>query len=220
MIQHDPQPQCPLCDGLYCELFFEDHRRDYLRCRHCQVVFVPSRYFLSRSDEKACYDLHQNNPSDERYRKFLSRLADPLIARLPRGSRGLDFGSGPGPTLSVMLSEAGFPTDIYDPFYAPIDGVWRCKYDFVMASEVVEHLHRPMQNLQRVWNVLRPGGWFALMTKRLDDVTSFGDWHYKNDPTHVIFYSQKSLQWLASQWQAELILIGSDVALFQKHRTP
>jgi len=46
--------------------------------------------------------------ADPRYRRFLARLAEPLIAHLPKGARGLDFGCGPGPTLSLMLREAGF----------------------------------------------------------------------------------------------------------------
>lgn len=219
MVDHDSQSACPLCDETQTEHFFEGRRRAYQRCGQCHIVFVPSRYFLTPSEEKACYDHHENDSNDERYREFLRRLADPLMALLPRGSEGLDVGSGPGPTLSLMLSEAGFPTEIYDPFYAPIESVWEETYDFVTASEVLEHLHRPMQSLQRMWNVLSPGGWFGVMTKRLDGVTSFESWHYKNDLTHVVFYSEASFRWLANRWNADLILLGSDVALLQKPAT-
>jgi 16S rRNA G1207 methylase RsmC len=29
----------------------------------------------------------------------------------------LDFGCGPGPTLSILLAEQGQQVDLYDPFY-------------------------------------------------------------------------------------------------------
>ena len=68
-------------------------------------MFVPRSYHLSAADEKAQYDLHENDPNDPGYRAFLDRLAGPLDKRLAPHSHGLDFGCGPGPTLSVMLEE-------------------------------------------------------------------------------------------------------------------
>ncbi|MBX3437283.1 MAG: class I SAM-dependent methyltransferase [Planctomycetaceae bacterium] len=207
---------CPLCHASEVEVWHRDARREYGCCAVCRLVFVPSRYFLSQEAERACYDQHQNDPSDSAYRRFLSRLFDPLVARLRPGARGLDFGSGPGPTLSVMLNEAGFPMAIYDPFYAPHEEVWQDCYDFVTTTEVVEHLHRPMVDLQRVWRVLKPGGWLGIMTKRVLDAERFATWHYKNDPTHVVFYSEATFAWLATQWSAKLIVAASDVVLLQK----
>jgi len=49
----------------------------------------------------------KNSPDDPRYRAFLSRLFIPLNERIAPESCGLDFGSGPGPTLSVMFEEQG-----------------------------------------------------------------------------------------------------------------
>ena len=34
---------------------------------------------VDRQNEKARYDQHRNDPSDPRYRQFLSRLANPVI---------------------------------------------------------------------------------------------------------------------------------------------
>lgn len=216
--------RCPLCGTSEVEFFHRDPKREYLFCPECHLVFVPPRYHLSRAAEKACYDQHQNSPADAQYRRFLGRLFRPLVRRLPEGAQGLDFGSGPGPTLSVMLSEAGFPTAIYDPFYAPNPSVWEREYDFITASEVVEHLHRPMIDLQRLWNALKPGGWLGIMTKRVADVNAFADWHYKNDPTHVAFFAEETFVWLARKWKARREVVSADVVLLQKRerfgRTP
>lgn len=211
-----PPNPCPLCGAGGAEHFHRDARREYLRCGVCQLVFVPPRHFLSAEEEKSCYDQHQNDPQDADYRRFLARLFGPLIERLPAGARGLDFGCGPGPTLSLMLAEAGFPTAVYDPFYAAAESVWRDEYDFVTASEVVEHLHRPMTDLQRLWNVLKPGGWLVIMTKRVRDAAAFAAWHYKRDPTHVAFFAEATFAWLASHWSAELQVVGPDVVLLYK----
>lgn len=213
----EPSPSpCPLCTTGGTAIFHRDSRREYLRCGACGLVFVPSRYFLSPDAEKACYELHQNNPDDANYRRFLGRLFHPLVEKLSSGARGLDFGSGPGPTLSRMLAEAGFPTAIYDPFYAPDAVVWRARYDFITASEVVEHLHHPRTDLDRIWTVLKPGGWLGIMTKRVLNVTAFAAWHYKNDPTHVAFFAEETFAWLAQRWSAEQQIVGPDVVLMQK----
>ena len=41
------------------------------------------------------------------YRKFLSRMFKPMMERIEPDSYGLDFGSGPGPTLNLMFEEEG-----------------------------------------------------------------------------------------------------------------
>ena len=113
--------RCPLCHAQEPALYHQDRRREYYQCATCALVFVPSEQHLSAADEKAEYDQHQNSPQDTGYRRFLGRLFNPLATKLAPGARGLDFGCGPGPTLSVMFEEAGFDIDVYDIFYAPHD---------------------------------------------------------------------------------------------------
>ncbi len=206
---------CPLCGVSQGEFFYAD-QRDYFRCPVCELVFVLPEQFLSLSQEKAVYDQHENSPDDLRYRRFLSRLYDPMNVRLQPESCGLDFGSGPGPTLSVMFEEAGHAMEIYDPFYAPDPTVLNRLYDFVTATEVVEHLHQPRKELNRLWKCLKPGGWLGIMTKRVTSADDFTTWHYKNDPTHVCFFSEETFRWLAADWQAELIIAADDVVLLCK----
>ncbi len=177
---------------------------------------MPSSQFLSASAEQAEYDLHQNSPADQRYRKFLSRLFTPLAARLPSGSCGLDFGSGPGPTLSVMFEEIGHVVAIYDIFYAKDESVFEQQYDFITATEVVEHLHHPREELERLWICLKPGGTLAVMTKLARDREAFARWHYKDDLSHVCFFSQPTFHWLAAHWQATLTFVNQDVVFLVK----
>ncbi len=207
---------CPLCASQEISDFHQDLTRDYLRCETCRLTFVPREFHLSASDEKAEYDLHENSPDDPGYRQFLGRLFEPMNSRVSPGSTGLDFGSGPGPTLSVMFEEAGHDVAIYDPFYAPDETPLTRQYDFVTASEVVEHFRNPAKDLQRLWSCVKSSGLLGIMTKQVIDQASFANWHYKNDPTHISFFSRETFNWLAEQWHAELTFVGSDVMLFSK----
>jgi SAM-dependent methyltransferase len=208
---------CPLC--FYTRgssFFYSDNNRDYYRCTKCFLIHVPPAQFISKKDELAEYNKHQNFQLDPGYRKFLNRLFDPVNSKLSSCNQGLDFGSGPGPTLSVMFEEAGFNMDIYDPFYAPFSDVFKRQYDFITASEVVEHLHYPAEEFDRLWSILKPGGWFGIMTKFALNKEAFSKWHYKDDQTHVCFFSKETMLWLAEKWKAKIQLIGKDVVLFQK----
>ncbi|MEA3467160.1 MAG: class I SAM-dependent methyltransferase [Thermodesulfobacteriota bacterium] len=211
---------CPLCESTgSCEPFHSDKNRDYYRCSLCHLIHVSPSQRLSSEAEQAEYDKHQNSPSDAGYRKFLGRLFTPLNKKLSPGSCGLDFGSGPGPTLSVMFEEAGHEMSLFDPFYAPHKKSLSTRYDFITASEVVEHLYNPAADLTLLWSLLMPGGWLGIMTKLALDEAAFSTWHYKHDPTHVCFFSSTTIDWLARQWQAECVAIGNDVFLFRKPGT-
>lgn len=207
---------CPLCQFEGAVTFSRDQRREYYRCRQCLLVFVPPRYRLDPIAEKAEYDLHNNDPADAGYRRFLSRLAEPLLERLTPGSKGLDFGSGPGPTLAPMLRDAGHQVCVYDPFYAPDRATLSDRYQFITATEVVEHLFQPGFELDRLWQLLLPGGTLAVMTKLVLDAQAFSQWHYKNDPTHVSFFSRETWAWWAGARNASLQVIGADVMLLGK----
>lgn len=208
--------QCPLCSATAGSLFFSDKRRDYWRCQQCALVYVPPEFHLDSAAERAEYDKHENDVEDPGYRKFLSRLAVPLTEYLFPASSGLDFGCGPGPALAQMLREAGHRMAVYDPFYAPDKAVLETRYDFITATEVVEHLHKPGDELSRLWGMLTPGGVLAVMTKLVLDRAAFSSWHYKNDPTHVCFFSRESWQWWAQKQGAGVSFRGADVILLGK----
>ncbi|WP_416139979.1 class I SAM-dependent methyltransferase [Halomonas sp. HK25] len=210
-------PTCPLCASDDTACYHRDARREYHQCHRCALVFVPPAFRLGPEEERAVYDQHENSPDDPGYRRFLSRLCDPLRERLAPGARGLDFGAGPGPTLSVMFEEAGHPMAIYDPFYALDAGVFEQTYDFITATEVVEHLFEPGRELSRLVGLLRPGGWLGLMTKRVTDRGAFAGWHYILDPTHVAFFSEATFRWLADELGMTVAFPAADVVLLQKH---
>ncbi|MDD4915240.1 MAG: class I SAM-dependent methyltransferase [Methylococcales bacterium] len=182
-------------------------------------MFVPEHQHLDASQEKAIYNLHQNHDADPGYRRFLSRLIAPLLPLLAPGCRGLDFGCGPGPVLADMLRQAGHDMALYDPFYADFPKNLHKQYAFITCSEVVEHFRRPAAEFARLFSLLSLDGHLAIMTKRLLNAEAFSRWHYKQDQTHIAFYSEASLQWLAEHYQCQIVFVGRDVLIFKKPAT-
>jgi len=115
-----------------------------------------------------------------------------------------------------MFREAGHAVAVYDRFYAPDAAALGRQYDFITATEVVEHLHHPKEELDRLWDLLSPGGRLGIMTRPAVERDAFPAWHYKNDLTHICFFSPATFSWLADQWQALLNFPESDIAIFQK----
>jgi len=207
---------CPLCRHPAARHYHRDKNRDYYQCANCALVFVAPEFYLSIQAERAYYDLHENSLADSGYRRFLSRCAAPLLEQLAPHSEGLDFGCGPAPLLASMLAEAGHQVSLYDVFYAPDADAMQRDYDFIVATEVVEHLAAPGEELQRLWARLRPGGLLALMTKLVISPERFASWHYIRDPTHICFFSAQTFRWLAESLQAELQFADGDVILLRK----
>ena len=118
-----------------------------------------------------------------------------------------------------MFNERGYSCNNFDIYYAPDECLLNRQYDFITATEVIEHLSQPAKELDRLWSLLKPGGWLGLMTKRVTSLEAFARWHYKNDPTHICFYSLETFAWLGRQWGVIPKVAGDDVVLFQKGGT-
>ena len=206
---------CPLCFTNNSTPFYRDRLRIYLKCPNCFLVYVPSQYHLDQEDEKKRYDLHQNKSYDLKYRQFLSKLLTVMVPQLQRGSRGLDFGSGPGPTLSLMFTELGFSMQIYDPFYANDKTVLNDTYDFISCSETFEHFRKPQEEWELLLRLVKRKGWIGIMTQLFQKEMVFSNWYYKNDETHICFYSKETFTWLANRYELDFHFYGSSVILFQ-----
>lgn len=210
---------CPLCLAEQIVFFHQDSRRHYYQCLQCQLVFADRNSVLSPQAELAQYQLHQNDLADAGYRRFLQRLATPLLQRLAEtGLQGLDFGCGPGPLLAKMLTEAGQHVALWDPYFACDEQVLQQQYDFISCTEAIEHFVQPAREWALWLSLLKPGAVLAIMTKRYTTKAAFAGWHYKLDPTHVSFFSAHTFNFLAQRDDLIIDFFDNDVVLLQRRK--
>lgn len=206
---------CRLCDHKAAEIYTNANKRTYLRCPNCDLIFVAKADLPSRDEEYAEYLHHNNDRGDPRYRAHLSKLTIPLTNGLPSDAQGLDFGAGPGPTISVMLGEKGYDVSNYDPMFAPDAKMLAMQYDFIASTEVVEHFHNPKVELALLARLLKPGGRLGVMTQLYDDSIEFKSWYYPREVSHVAFYTRKTMSHIARKFGWSCEIIANDVILFQ-----
>jgi hypothetical protein len=206
---------CRVCRDGELHPFAVVEERRYERCSRCLGTLVAAADLPDRDAELNHYLNHENDIHDQGYRRFVSKLVEPLSERLPPCSHGLDYGCGPGPVAAAMLRERGFTIDLFDPFFAPDESLLDRAYDFIVCSEVVEHFHRPAEEFDRLAAMLKCGGILAIMTCFQDDDQRFSTWHYRRDPTHVAFYRLETLANIARArgWSCESPV--KDVALLR-----
>ena len=207
---------CPICSGTNVFSFQLIGSIEYFRCKTCLGLFTDPKSRLSPEKEKERYSLHNNDVDDPEYRKFLSKLFDPLIKKLKKESRGLDYGCGPGPALASMLREEGFSVDIYDPYFFPDESYRDKVYDFITCTEAAEHFYEPQKEFNKLDRVLANKGILGVMTNFYEDTINFEDWYYRKDPTHVVFYAVKTLQCIAEERSWEVDIQCGNVVFFKK----
>jgi len=223
MKNHPSSLACLLCDSKATKPFHRDRKREFFQCLECDLVFVPPEFHLSPEAEKARYDFHSQSLTDSGYRDFLNRLfrpfdvaqGGPLEGKLSPGAHGLDFGCGQEPTLSVLFDEAGFPCANYDLHFVNDPAVLERQYDFLTCSETMEHFTHPREAFERFLTLVKPGGWIGIMTQLRDSAPAFEKWFYKDDATHVCFFSRKTFQWLEIRYGLRLEMHPHGVALFK-----
>ncbi|MGQ7275635.1 class I SAM-dependent methyltransferase [Marinobacter sp. V034] len=208
--------RCTVCHAEQLTLLDVISEVPYWRCSVCEATMMDARHWLSAAEEKAVYDLHDNKLDDPGYQRFLEKLMVPLVDRLPDEVHGLDFGCGPGPALAQMLCSEGMEVSLYDPVYQPATDVLERQFDFITCTEVAEHLHDPKATFEQLDGLLKPGGWLGVMTCFQTDDARFANWHYRRDPTHVVFYREATLARIAQAMGWTLEIPAKDVALFQK----
>ncbi|WP_052078688.1 class I SAM-dependent methyltransferase [Spirochaeta lutea] len=207
---------CTLCgesSGYYAQVI----GRDYYSCPGCGLVFMDPGQRLNPLEEKDRYTMHENHIPDPGYLHFLDTLLEPLMEFIPRGSTGLDYGSGPYPMLAQVMTDRGYSVEIFDPFFAP-RSPRSTDFSWVSCCEVAEHFYKPLEDWERLASFLAPRGVLGVRTNLVKpDMTPglFQGWHYPRDPTHVSLYRQETMAWLARHLNLEIIFQNPVTTIFR-----
>src|SRR3712207_4288200 len=122
---------CPLCASPENVKYDEDKFRSYHLCGGCALIFVPRQMILPFDVEAARYEAHENDDDDPRYRDYLAKTAEAVLASVGKKVHGLDFGCGKTRLMSNIFESHGVQVDSYDLYFHPKQEIWNKTYDFI-----------------------------------------------------------------------------------------
>jgi uncharacterized C2H2 Zn-finger protein len=202
---------CPLCDTS-SQIFYDI----YFRCPNCDGIFKDPLHLPNSIDEKIHYENHKNDVKDTHYQKFVSPITNSINDKYPKGSYGLDFGSGKAPVIKSVCESNNYTMECYDIFFFPDTNILKKQYDFIGASEVIEHFYKPKKEFKLLTSLLKPNGSLFLMTHLYEEKIDFSKWYYKIDPTHVFFYTKKTVAWICQNYGYKTYSIDKRLIILQK----
>ncbi len=199
-------------------------------CSNCGLVFhypqpgleflkehYGEGYFISRSSAEIGYDNYLRDEENIRasFRKRFRYVA-PLF---PKPGRLLDVGCAAG----FFLSEAakggwnaeGIEISSFMAQYARRSGLRVFEgaleeypecidavFDMVTAWDVFEHFRDPRKDLEKIFHLLKPGGYLAMTTPAIDSLPHFlfrERWMGFKEEEHLFFFSKKTITTLLVQ---------------------
>lgn len=187
--------RCKICNHDTKVLLDTQLNQSYFYCENCEFIALNDSFMVSLEREKAQYENHHNSLENSGYVQMFENFLDFFWQNFTcKDTDVLDFGSGPTPVLAHLVKKRGATVDIYDKFYQPIMPPQTKKYDLITSTEVFEHLENPIETLTLLARYLKPNGHIAIMTLfHTNQKEVFLHWWYRRDPTHISFYTPKTL---------------------------
>jgi len=197
--------KCKICNTISVSFEDTELKKRFYHCPSCNLIFLDKKFYVSTSKEKNQYDQHNNNLENEGYVKMFNDFLDFTIGN-SHIKNTLDFGSGPTPVLAELLKRRGLNVEYFDKFYQPKKVYENKKYDLITSTEVFEHIENPKETLNLLSNHLNTNGIISIMTlfhtNKQDD---FLKWWYRRDPTHITFFTPKSIETMAKKCGLKLL---------------
>jgi 2-polyprenyl-3-methyl-5-hydroxy-6-metoxy-1,4-benzoquinol methylase len=180
----------------------------YYYCKKCNFIYLQKSFIVNNVIEKNRYLMHNNNNNtgyEEMFNKFINKN---IINNIPKGKKILDYGCGFNPLLSKILIKKGYNVDFYDKYFFKKKIYLANKYDLITVTEVIEHLYNPLKYFELFNKLLNNESIIAGMTLfHPDNKELFLKWWYKNDITHISFYTEKTIEYIADILNFSLLYI-------------
>lgn len=208
---------CPICaSSSLTEIRCTNPDGIFYDCFDCGCLFRDPATFVDWSEEKNRYLNHENSVDDPGYVQYGKKLTD-FLETYPKDLKILDFGCGAAELIKAIVGHQ-HQVSSYDPHFYPDQSVLLNKYDVVIASEVAEHFTNPAQSWRQISQLLKKTSSLLIVrTQPFLDHFDLQSWYYRRDPTHVVFYRIKTLDYISSKFDLGLMSMkDSNIFLFVK----
>lgn len=208
--------RCSLCEAVATSVAI-NREREVFRCPVCDLAFLAPADHITDAEARSEYLQHDNTMECKGYVRMFEKKIATFEEHCAGVSSILDYGCGPGPVLVELLRRGGYDAVGYDPMFFPDADLDR-EYDCVISTEVFEHFSNPDDDIRRIGRLVAPGGYLAVMTLLHDTDTDFSKWWYLSVPSHIAFYSARTIEWIATRYG--YTLVHSDGTRFAILRKP
>jgi pseudouridine kinase len=194
---------CKCCNSQINSQFCVKDKK-YYYCDFCKSVFLSEEFLLSEENQLDRYLLHNNTLEDNGYKTYLEKFFEEVLsATKEKNHTYLDYGSGPNPCLVELVKQKYCDFEViegWDLFFTKDFTPKENFYSLITCLEVAEHFENPIESFKHIYSLLKTGGILAVQTQIFyseDDFEKtskkFATWWYKEDTTHVTFYSKEGL---------------------------
>jgi len=220
--------RCKICSAKSAPfaraLLLKRHDVAYYRCGECGFVQTQEPYWLDEAYSDAIAATDIGLPSRNIRLALLTRSLIRLCFN--PGGRFLDYAGGYG-LLVRLMRDAGYDFHLFDRYcrnifaqgYAAADGD-SSAYELVTAFELLEHVHDPLQEMERLLAHSRN----VFFTTELypDSAPLPEDWWYfgLDHGQHVSFYTVNSLRKMARKLSLNFYTNGTSMHLFTDKTLP
>jgi SAM-dependent methyltransferase len=203
---------CPVCESKNLCPYKIGTSFELTKCIKCNLVFssiTPTEEDISKYYEKYAYEgISELSPiTTIRFHEWLAKFES-----FRKLNNILDVGCGRGEFLEEaqkigwnvigseysetavkILKEKKIPTISGDIVEYLTDKY----FDVIVSIEVIEHLRTPLQNIEKMFSLLRPGGLLFLTTPNRKSLTGLiikSRWRVFEYPEHLFYFSIGSME--------------------------
>lgn len=173
---------------------------EYYNCSTCGAYVKDKKLYFNQQKERQHYEYHNNDVNDIGYQNFTSPITNTILAQCSPNELGLDYGCGNGPVITKQLEDKGYQVKLYDPYFYPDTDYMNHQYDYIFSCEVFEHFYNPLEEIQKLTDLLKSEGLLLVMTHQYTGQQPFDKWYYRRDQTHVFIYTPQTITYIANKF--------------------